>query len=327
MITSVPGFRAGGLASGIKESGDPDLSMVATVDGAPVTAAGVFTTNLVAAAPVQISRRAPRRRPCRRGDPQLRQRQRRHGRAGSGRRAAHVRAHRAGPRLRDRRRARVPDRAHRHPDAHGPDRVGGAEARRAAHRRRGRRRGRGRGPADHRHRARRPRSRRWHSSDGTTATVGGMAKGAAMLAPVDGHDARGAHHRRRHRAADAHRARCRPRSTQQLQRAGGRRVPEHQRHRARARQRRRRQRRDHRDRGLRVRARSSRRSPPRAPTSRTRWRPTPRARPSSSRSRARRPQRPRGAARGAARWRRASSCSARSTARTPTGAGSSPSSA
>lgn len=57
MITSVPGFTAGGLASGIKESGAPDLAMVATVDGAPVTAAGVFTSNLVAAAPVQISRR------------------------------------------------------------------------------------------------------------------------------------------------------------------------------------------------------------------------------------------------------------------------------
>jgi glutamate N-acetyltransferase/amino-acid N-acetyltransferase len=57
VITSVPGFRAGGLASGIKESGAPDLAMVATVDSAPVTAAGVFTSNLVAAAPVQISRR------------------------------------------------------------------------------------------------------------------------------------------------------------------------------------------------------------------------------------------------------------------------------
>jgi glutamate N-acetyltransferase/amino-acid N-acetyltransferase len=57
VITSVSGFKAGGLASGIKESGAPDLAMVATVDGAPVTAAGVFTSNLVAAAPVQISRR------------------------------------------------------------------------------------------------------------------------------------------------------------------------------------------------------------------------------------------------------------------------------
>jgi glutamate N-acetyltransferase / amino-acid N-acetyltransferase len=57
VITSVPGFRASGLASGIKESGAPDLAMVATVDGAAVTAAGVFTSNLVAAAPVQISRR------------------------------------------------------------------------------------------------------------------------------------------------------------------------------------------------------------------------------------------------------------------------------
>jgi len=57
VITSVPGFKASGLASGIKESGAPDLAMVATVGGAPVSAAGVFTSNLVAAAPVQISRR------------------------------------------------------------------------------------------------------------------------------------------------------------------------------------------------------------------------------------------------------------------------------
>jgi glutamate N-acetyltransferase/amino-acid N-acetyltransferase len=56
-ITAVPGFKAGGLASGIKESGAPDLAMVATVDGAPVNAAGVFTSNLVAAAGVQVSRR------------------------------------------------------------------------------------------------------------------------------------------------------------------------------------------------------------------------------------------------------------------------------
>ena len=56
-VTAVPGFKASGLASGIKDSGAPDLAMVATVDGKPVTAAGVFTSNLVAAAPVQISRR------------------------------------------------------------------------------------------------------------------------------------------------------------------------------------------------------------------------------------------------------------------------------
>ena len=56
-VTAVDGFRASGLASGIKASGAPDLAIVATVDGAPVTAAGVFTSNRVAAAPVQISRR------------------------------------------------------------------------------------------------------------------------------------------------------------------------------------------------------------------------------------------------------------------------------
>jgi len=56
-VTSVPGFEAGGLASGIKPSGNADLSMIATVDRAAVAAAGVFTSNLVAAAPVQITRR------------------------------------------------------------------------------------------------------------------------------------------------------------------------------------------------------------------------------------------------------------------------------
>jgi glutamate N-acetyltransferase/amino-acid N-acetyltransferase len=56
-VTAVPGFVAGGLACGIKPSGDPDLALLATDDGVPASAAGVFTTNLAQAAPVQISRR------------------------------------------------------------------------------------------------------------------------------------------------------------------------------------------------------------------------------------------------------------------------------
>ena len=55
-ITAAPGFVAGGLACGIKESGAPDLALVATEDRAPVPAAAVFTSNLAQAAPVQISR-------------------------------------------------------------------------------------------------------------------------------------------------------------------------------------------------------------------------------------------------------------------------------
>ena len=55
-VTAARGFKANGVASGIKESGESDLSLVATDDGQPVTAAAVFTTNLAAAAPVQISR-------------------------------------------------------------------------------------------------------------------------------------------------------------------------------------------------------------------------------------------------------------------------------
>ena len=55
-MTGVPGFVAAGVACGIKESGVPDLALVATADGRPVPAAGVFTSNLAAAAPVQVSR-------------------------------------------------------------------------------------------------------------------------------------------------------------------------------------------------------------------------------------------------------------------------------
>jgi glutamate N-acetyltransferase/amino-acid N-acetyltransferase len=54
-VTAPDGFVAGGLACGIKESGAPDLAIVATENGDAVAAAGVFTSNLAQAAPVQIS--------------------------------------------------------------------------------------------------------------------------------------------------------------------------------------------------------------------------------------------------------------------------------
>lgn len=55
-ITAAKGFVAGGVACGIKESGAPDLALVATADRRAVAAAGVFTTNLATAAPVQVSK-------------------------------------------------------------------------------------------------------------------------------------------------------------------------------------------------------------------------------------------------------------------------------
>jgi glutamate N-acetyltransferase/amino-acid N-acetyltransferase len=55
-VTAAKGFVAGGLACGIKDSGAPDLAIIATEDHAPAHAAGVFTTNLAQAPPVQISR-------------------------------------------------------------------------------------------------------------------------------------------------------------------------------------------------------------------------------------------------------------------------------
>jgi glutamate N-acetyltransferase/amino-acid N-acetyltransferase len=51
-VTAAHGFSAHGLACGIKPSGDLDLSLVATTDGRPVAAAAVFTQNKMTAAPV-----------------------------------------------------------------------------------------------------------------------------------------------------------------------------------------------------------------------------------------------------------------------------------
>jgi glutamate N-acetyltransferase/amino-acid N-acetyltransferase len=55
-VTAAKGFVAAGVACGIKSSGASDLAVVATADHRAVTAAGVFTSNLACAAPVQISR-------------------------------------------------------------------------------------------------------------------------------------------------------------------------------------------------------------------------------------------------------------------------------
>ncbi|MGZ6273292.1 MAG: bifunctional ornithine acetyltransferase/N-acetylglutamate synthase [Candidatus Limnocylindrales bacterium] len=48
------GFRAAGLACGIKPSGRPDLALLATLHG-PAAAAAVFTRNAVVAAPIRLS--------------------------------------------------------------------------------------------------------------------------------------------------------------------------------------------------------------------------------------------------------------------------------
>jgi glutamate N-acetyltransferase/amino-acid N-acetyltransferase len=53
-ITAAAGFRAAGVAAGIKASGALDVTLI--VADAPAAAAAVFTTNQVQAAPVQVSR-------------------------------------------------------------------------------------------------------------------------------------------------------------------------------------------------------------------------------------------------------------------------------
>ncbi|MBK5288261.1 MAG: bifunctional glutamate N-acetyltransferase/amino-acid acetyltransferase ArgJ [Acidimicrobiia bacterium] len=55
-VLAPAGFVAGGTASGIKPGSVADLAIVATADRRAVPAAGVFTTNLACAAPVQVSR-------------------------------------------------------------------------------------------------------------------------------------------------------------------------------------------------------------------------------------------------------------------------------
>jgi glutamate N-acetyltransferase/amino-acid N-acetyltransferase len=55
-VTSPRGFVAAGVAAGIKPSGAADLAVVATADASPVAAAATFTSNRLAAAPVEVSR-------------------------------------------------------------------------------------------------------------------------------------------------------------------------------------------------------------------------------------------------------------------------------
>ena len=56
-VTAPKGFVASGVHCGIKASGDGDLALVATVDSRPVAAAGVFTSNKATAAPVITCKR------------------------------------------------------------------------------------------------------------------------------------------------------------------------------------------------------------------------------------------------------------------------------
>jgi len=54
-VTAGEGFVAAGGHCGVKAGGLPDLAIVATDDGAPVPAAAVFTSNKMTAAPVVVS--------------------------------------------------------------------------------------------------------------------------------------------------------------------------------------------------------------------------------------------------------------------------------
>ena len=53
-VTAPAGYRASGVACGIKPNGDPDLAVI--VSDTPASAAAVFTTNVAQAAPIIVSR-------------------------------------------------------------------------------------------------------------------------------------------------------------------------------------------------------------------------------------------------------------------------------
>ena len=52
-VTAPRGFRAAGVAAGLKASGKKDMALI--VSDKPATVAAVFTTNQVKAAPVRLS--------------------------------------------------------------------------------------------------------------------------------------------------------------------------------------------------------------------------------------------------------------------------------
>ena len=53
-VTAPGGFRAAGIAAGIKASGKPDLAMISS--DVPAVAVGVFTLNQYQAAPITVSK-------------------------------------------------------------------------------------------------------------------------------------------------------------------------------------------------------------------------------------------------------------------------------
>ena len=55
-VTTPQGFAAAGVHCGVKDAGVPDLAVVVTGDRRPVSAAAVFTANKATAAPVVVSR-------------------------------------------------------------------------------------------------------------------------------------------------------------------------------------------------------------------------------------------------------------------------------
>ena len=233
-VTAVDGFEAGGLASGHQAVGRARPRARRHRRPRAGRRRGRVHHQPRRGGAGAGQPRAPRRRPRRGGRAQLRQRQRRHRRRRPRRRAAHVRAHRRRPRLRDHatcscaRPGSSASRCRWTPVEAGIPKLGAQLARR----RRRRRPRRPQAHAHHRHRAQGDAAPTPSSATVAHVTRRRHGQGRGDARAVDGHDARGAHHRRRGRARRRCSALLERAVDDIVQRARRRRVHEHQRHRA-----------------------------------------------------------------------------------------------
>ena len=176
-VTAPLGFRAAGVVAGLKTSGDRDVAVVIN-DGPVPRRRRRLHRQPGAGRPGQVVPPGGQRRPGPRGRAQLRRRQRLH-------RAARLPGHPRHRRAAGRRAGRLGGRDRGLLDR--PDRRAAADGQAAARRGRGRRRGR---PVRRRARRRRDPHHRHDRQDRLPAarptgyTIGGMAKGAGMLAPA-----------------------------------------------------------------------------------------------------------------------------------------------
>ena len=195
-VTAPAGFEAAGHRRRHQALAARSTSPLIVNRGPSNAAAAVFTTNRAKANPILWSEQVIADGTGRGDRAELRRGELLHRARGVPGHASHRRGGGRRPRRLRRRRARLLDRTHRRPARRRGARGGRALGRSTGCSRRRRRRRRAR-DHDDRHACRRP-----SSSSGDGWRIGGIAKGAGMLAPGPRDDARRAHDRRRRCASD-----------------------------------------------------------------------------------------------------------------------------